>query len=903
MKILSAAFTLLCLASATAADIQLSPDGPISTPAAARDAARKAEKPVRINIAAGVYPLAEPLMLTAEDSQVTWEAAPDAKVVFSGGKQIKGWQDVGNGLWKAEVPEVKAGTWYFEQLWINGRRATRARTPNKGFFNMDSHPSDQIFPGKTPDDAEWIKALPFISFVAAQPVYDEIAKIPEAELSDAMAIIPHTWEVHKYRIQKRDDASCAVLLNGPRVWELLTHEQEGRFHLENFRGALDAAGEWFVSRGGELYYMPLPGEDMTMAEVIAPSTMKLVKMDGVRDFTFFGITFAHQNWLCGPNGLGDNQAAASAGAAIELDRCQNVRFDQCEITHTGEYAIWFRDGSRDCSVEHSHLHDLGAGGVKIGPAKWTTQASEEMTPRFITVDDCIIHHGGRVFPGAIGFVVGHSGDNTLTHCDIGDFFYSGISTGWTWGYSESRSLRNKIENNHIHHLGWGYISDMGGFYNLGAAFGTTVRGNHIHHVSSYRYGGWGLYTDEGSTDVLMENNLVHDTSESGFHQHYGYYNTIRNNIFAFGGKAQIQRSRNEGRLSFIFERNIIVWDPAVKLLDGSEYNWKYNEKPEKGERLVNYVMRNNVYWPVGGKMPNKLAGTWTWQEWQKSGRDGGSIVADPLFENMDARDFRLKEGSPVQKTGFKPWDLTQAGVRADGPRGKAWRELAEKESQFPNWEQDSKPWPARDFGVEMETFERAGLKTMPLRGARLDVDGNGDSIGVSEEASSLIPVPGIPEGSSKKSIKFQDAPGLKQTYLPILGLYPKWNDGTLNVTFDAMAKSSADWFVELRTEGGGEYAAGPILTWQGGQLIAGKATQVKLGAVPADEWVRISITAVPGTGKWSATITRQDGTVTEHPDLPCKTTWTQCHYVLWSSLSDRNTALYLDNMTLKRTAP
>ena len=33
-------------------------------------------------------------------------------------------------LWTTEVPEVKAGRWHFRQLYVGGRRAVRARTPN-----------------------------------------------------------------------------------------------------------------------------------------------------------------------------------------------------------------------------------------------------------------------------------------------------------------------------------------------------------------------------------------------------------------------------------------------------------------------------------------------------------------------------------------------------------------------------------------------------------------------------------------------------------------------------------------------------------------------------------------------------------------------------------------------------
>ncbi len=139
-------FCLIFSSALTAAEIQLSPSGPISTPQAARDAARKAGKPARIIVADGIYSITEPITLGPEDAQTTWESAPNANPIISGGKKISGWQKLPNGLWKTDLPEVREGKWYFQQLWINDRRATRARTPNKGFLRMEDHASSVIFP-------------------------------------------------------------------------------------------------------------------------------------------------------------------------------------------------------------------------------------------------------------------------------------------------------------------------------------------------------------------------------------------------------------------------------------------------------------------------------------------------------------------------------------------------------------------------------------------------------------------------------------------------------------------------------------------------------------------------------------------------------------------------------------
>jgi hypothetical protein len=147
-----AASLLLAADPLAAADILLSPTGPISTPQAARDAARGAPKPVRILVADGTYPLKQPLELTAEDSKTEWVAAAGASPIFSGGERITGWKQR-DGLWVASVTEVKSGGRAFEQLWINGRRATRARHPNRGYLHITTAAPADAFPdpGSAPE--------------------------------------------------------------------------------------------------------------------------------------------------------------------------------------------------------------------------------------------------------------------------------------------------------------------------------------------------------------------------------------------------------------------------------------------------------------------------------------------------------------------------------------------------------------------------------------------------------------------------------------------------------------------------------------------------------------------------------------------------------------------------------
>lgn len=630
-------------------------DGPKATVAAALASLRSMPTPRRegatILLRDGVYPLTEPLAITAEDSGADPEhplliaAFSNERPILSGGRRITGWKPVAGkpDRWQTEIPEVRNGQWYFHQLFVSGQRRQRARTPNEGFFRIQGASSQE---------------KPFrLKFKPGeiQPAW--------ASDGDVEVVAYLAWSDIRMQIRAVDqDAGIATLSGEPRP---SNREDNARYIVENAPDGLDTAGEWYLNRRtGVLEYQANPSEDLNQLDVIAPKLDQLVTLRGdrpgrrpVQHVVLRGLTFSHTDWSLGEHGYADTQAAIATPGDVAAEAAVYCTIEDCTFAHLAGYALEIGRGCRGNRIVGNELFDLGGGGIRIGETAVPQDAFDRNSGHIIT--DNHIHALGRVYSPAVGVLVLQSGGNRVAHNHIHDLYYTAVSVGWNWGYEATPCRDNVVEFNHMHDIGQSMLSDMGAVYTLGIQKGTVIRNNLIHDVNSFTYGGWGLYPDEGSTDIVWENNVVYRTKSAGFHQHYGRENVVRNNIFAFGKEHQLMRTREESHLSFYFVHNIVYFDSGSLL--GS--NWK-NDR---------FVADFNLYYdtrPAAKPDAVQFSGA-SLEQWRQRGHDVHSAIADPLFVAPDQLDFRLKPESPALKLGFEPIDLSTVGIRSKSSRPRA----------------------------------------------------------------------------------------------------------------------------------------------------------------------------------------------------------------------------------------
>jgi hypothetical protein len=569
---------------------------------------------------------------------VVYVAAPGERVVLSGGRRFwEGrWGETnGHKAWVLNLPEVKEGKWRFRQLFVNDSRRPRTRLPRQGEYRIES------LPGYTGD---------FLRSPTKQFVYAPGNIVPTwHNLRDVEVVGLTRWLDNRLPIESVDGKTRTVSFDRPSLFALLSQDMPGPYWVENVFEALVSPGQWYLDRSsGLLSYLPKADEDVETAAIIAPRLSQLVRVIGrpdapVHDVRFEGLILAHTEWQPPADYASSLQAGIEVPGALVFDFAQRCAFTNGGLEHIGNYGIEVGVGCADLEIARNQITDIGAGGIRIGHFfSWETDGSGQLTERGrqrkaampsgprsqrIAVADNEIAHCGRFTPEAVGIFVGDNADNQILHNHIHDLFYSGISLGSVQDFGPCQAQGNIVEYNNVHDVGQGMLSDLAGIYTCSTP-SSRIRFNVIHDVVRRDYGGWGIYPDEGSHDLLIQKNLVFRCQDGGLFAHHNRDVTAENNIFALNQVAQVERG-GVGGFELTCRRNIFFFSEGQAVGDyGST----------KSGRDV-CAFDDNLYWNSSGKAVT--FGKKSLAEWQALGQDKKSLVADPLFVDPDGPDNML----------------------------------------------------------------------------------------------------------------------------------------------------------------------------------------------------------------------------------------------------------------------
>lgn len=509
----------------------------------------------------GVYQPDEPIFIRPEDSgtpasPTIIESAPGAKPVISGGVDVGGWKkaagtvaglprEARGNIWMTSVPKVGGVTLLFRQLWVDGKKASRARESD----------SDERMSRILSIDKQ------------KQEIWIPMPKTGLPKDAGQMEMVIHQmWAIANLRVKSitivGDKAGLTFYQPESRIefehpWPPPVidkdHKMNGNsaFYLTNSLSFLNKPGEWYEDlKAGKVYYWPRKNENLARANVIAPSLEKLVQVTGTLErpvsYVFFkGIGFEYATWLR-PSQQGhvplqagmylldayklkvkgtpekkglENQAwVGRPPAAVELRYVNHTGFENCIFKHLASTALDYVVGSHDDLIKGNLFNDIGGTGIQVGT--YSDEAFEAHLPynpadiREVCTNEHIINNlvadAANEDWGCLGIGAGYIRGARIEHNEVCDVSYSGISLGWGWTKDANAMRDNIIRANKIHHYAK-HMYDVAGIYTLSAQPNSVIDSNYIDSIYKVSYAHdpqhwFYLYTDEGSSYFTVKDN-------------------------------------------------------------------------------------------------------------------------------------------------------------------------------------------------------------------------------------------------------------------------------------------------------------------------------------------------------------------------------------------------------------
>ena len=890
-------------------------DGPFASLTRAQQAVRRLKegelkRPVRVVVREGKYELAEGLVFTPLDGgtkacPVRYEAEQGAEVTLHGARRVTDWQPFGDGIYRANLKAQGLAGVSFHQLFYRGVRQPLARHPN-----LDpQHPrtgGHVYVEDRGPEPRQ--------QFVYAEGdiPFDRWDDISQAEVVSTYC---RGWNFALTPIREVDTERRVITVRQVRR----TFERNNRYFIQNVLGALDAPGEWYLDRKASvLYFLPPDGEPAE-GEARVPVVDHLITVKGSTPYPHGYLNVKHR---------GSREEYELPDDQPPDEPVEHLHFKGFRLEAARQDGIRMI-GARQCSVVGCVVEDVGGVGINLGG----------VAPAYEEVGNPRVAPAEGVFGG-----VGGAGQDVLFNdpcreCEVvgNDVSSSGSDGIFLYGTG------NAAENNHVYNTGlfdkdcacvnlFGeknrashntlhdvprnavFLKGSDNLVELNSIYNTmletcdggairmcqrnlTLRGNIIRHntiVDTVGYGypggsniyqapyySWGVYLDDFTCGTTVYGNIIARTGRGGVMLHGGSDNAVENNVIvdAGGYSVEIAPIRESAVSGNTVRRNIIACDGeqtlvyrCTKWVDGS----------------VSFA--DNVVWPRGGQARVDLGrggrSFETWEAWQEAGLDRGSIVADPLFQDADADDYRLREESPAWQRGFEIIPIVHIGCHGTTERLY---------------------WPLRvDPPLAREEPVLYVAPARPLKeDFELDVAGRRPRHGdVMAFPKAPIVVSDEQAASGERSLKIVDAPGLTNVWQPRI-FYPfQYREGAVRFSceFRLDGQKPPRVYIDPRQysdTGGKEYFSGPMfyLTPEG-ELLGG-APREPLAKVPLDRWFKVEITMVLGEGapaqsEMVLTVRDEQPRRLEIPHVSPQ--FQRLERIVISAVGEEDAAFYLDNI-------
>ncbi|MEW2120563.1 RICIN domain-containing protein [Streptomyces sp. NPDC005474] len=611
--LLTSLATPIPASATTQATYYVAPDGsdanagtitaPFKTLQHARDVVRTVNSnmtgDINVYLRGGNYPVSSTISYTPADSgtnghRVVYAAYQDEKPVLNGGVQVSGWTQHSGNIWKAPLNRDTK----LRALYVNNKRAQMA---SKTINSAGCYGTYTITAGQAPwawesgsqcDGAKYsLSDLPAVA-----------ANQDDVEIKSAT-----TWTTAIVGVRQittsSDGANRVALFQQPGA-AIAQGPPNGNFNpngSHTFMNAyefLDQPGEFYFDKTNhELYYYKSSSEDMTTAQVFAPTNVStLIKIAGTsttdhaRNITFSGLTVEHSDWNLfnvagsvfrqGQQGNSSSTVYARKNfhaytyrnvdlppGIIQIENADGITLQRNTVQHTGADGINMVNDVTDSQLTGNVTNDIAGSAITVGHPQHVyigdyTSTNNEKYPvnvegvdKNISITDNYLYDSAVLFQGSSAVSAYFVDSLSVRHNRIEKSPWAGITLGWGWwnfdgstnsirpGVPTTTAKNNTISYNQLVDT-MQVLGDSAPIYTLGSQPGTEISNNYIQGVpAGHKYG---MHPDEGSA-FLNEHDNVLDLD-----QNVAY----AINSGTWGRQHDLSLTNTYGTVNKIFDKNV-----------------------------------------------------------------------------------------------------------------------------------------------------------------------------------------------------------------------------------------------------------------------------------------------------------------------------------------------------------